>query len=73
MREYITEETLNNKENGYIYQCFYKGVMKLILIILHDYPDFLSSFSLQLSLLPGPRFIQLTNIIITPYPKEVKF
>lgn len=72
LREYITEETLYSSE-GEAYQCFYKGVLKLIIIIIHDFPDFLSAFSLQLCLFASPRFIQLNNMIISAYPKEMKF
>lgn len=73
MRDYITEENLADKENGEIYQTFYKGVFKLLIVIIHDFSDFLSAYSLQLCLIPGPRFIQITNMIISAYPREMKF
>lgn len=47
--------------------------MKLIIVIVHDFPDFLSEFSLQLALVAGPKFIQLNNMIISAYPREMKF
>lgn len=72
MREYITEESLYGAE-GEAYQCFYKGVLKLIIIIIHDFPDFLSAFSLQLCLCGSDRFLQLNNMINSAYPKDLKF
>lgn len=51
------------------YQSFYYAVLKLIIVIVHDFPDFLSEFSLQLALVTGPKFIQLNNMIISAYPK----
>lgn len=71
VREYITEENLNKKEN-IAYQSFYLGVLKLIVVILHDFPDFLSEFSLQLATLAGPKFYQLNSVIISAFPKEMK-
>jgi hypothetical protein len=73
MREYVTEECLVSKPNCEAYQCFYYAILKLILVIIHDFSDFLSEFSLQLALLVAPKFYQLSNIIISAYPKELKF
>lgn len=42
-------------------------------MIMHDFSDFLSSFSLQLGLIAGDLFIQLNNMIMSAYPKEMKF
>jgi CCR4-NOT transcription complex subunit 1 len=69
MREYVTEESLIAKPNCEPYQCFYYAILKLILVIIHDFSDFLSEFSLQLALLVAPKFYQLANIIISAYPK----
>jgi CCR4-NOT transcription complex subunit 1 len=73
MREYLTEDNLNHPEFGKIYQYFYKGVLKLTTMIIHDFPDFLSEFSLYLTLIPGEHFLQLSNMINSTYPNEMKF
>ena len=73
IREYVTEENLTNKSHGYVYQYFYKGLLKLIIMIIHDYPHFLSSFSLELCILTGDKFMQLKNMITSSYPSEMKF
>ena len=73
IREFITESNLAHAEHGNKYQYFYKGVLKLIIMIIHDYPHFLSAFSLQLCLLAGEKFIQLNNMIISALPSEMKF
>jgi CCR4-NOT transcription complex subunit 1 len=51
------------------YQSLYLGVLKLIIVLLHDFPDFLSDFSLQLALFAGPKFYQLNNVILSAFPK----
>jgi hypothetical protein len=42
MKEYVTEENLLNKQNYEPYQCFYNAILKLIVVIIHDFQDFLS-------------------------------
>jgi hypothetical protein len=42
-------------------------------VLIHDYPDFLSAFSLQLVLNIPEKFIQAKNILLSAYPKELKF
>lgn len=51
-----------------MYQTFYEAVLKLTIIIIHDFSPFLSTFSLELCLLVDSRFIQLKNIINSALP-----
>jgi len=46
-RENLTEEGLIDNPPC---QVFYKGMLRIIIVLTHDYPDFLSAFSLQLCL-----------------------
>ena len=69
-KEHITEEALN--ENAPC-QVFYKGIIRIIIILIHDFPDFLSAFSLQLCLYIPEKFIQIKNIVLSAYPSELKF
>lgn len=55
------------------YQTFYNGIIKLFIVLIHDFSDFLSSFSLQLCLYIPDKFIQIRNMVISAYPKDMKF
>lgn len=52
---------------------FYNGIVKLFIVLIHDFSDFLSAFSLQLCLFIPDKFIQIRNMVISAYPKEMKF
>lgn len=47
--------------------------MRIVIILIHDFPDFLSAFSLQLVLNIPDKFVQMKNIVLSAYPKELKF
>lgn len=70
MNETITEARLYDREYGEVYQTFYQAVLKLIIILIHDFSSFLSAFSLELCLLVDARFIQLKNIINSAFPAK---
>ncbi len=69
-RETLTEEGLNEHAPC---QIFYKGILRIIIVLIHDFPDFLSAFSLQLSLHIPEKFIQIKNIMLSSYPRDLKF
>jgi hypothetical protein len=69
-KENLPEEGLNEHVPC---QIFYKGIMRIIIVLIHDYSDFLSAFSLQLCLHLPEKYIQIKNIILSAYPKELKF
>lgn len=50
-------------------QTFYKGILRIIIVLIHDFPDFLSAFSLQLCLIIPEKFIQIRNIVLSSYPR----
>jgi len=58
-----------SKKDGNPYRTFYLGVLRLFIVILHDFPEFLSEFSLQLGLILGSKYYQLNNVIISSLPK----
>lgn len=69
-RENLPEEGLNEHLPC---QIFYKGILRLIIVLIHDYSDFLSAFSLQLCLALPEKYIQIKNIILSAYPRDLKF
>lgn len=51
---------------------FYMGTLRLLLVLIHDFPDFLSEQSfLILEEIPS-RFKQFRNIVLSAYPKNLK-
>lgn len=69
-RENLSEEGLNEHSPC---QIFYKGIIRIIIILIHDFPDFLSAFSLQLTLNIPDKYLQVKNIMLSAYPKDLKF
>ena len=65
-RENIPEEGLNEH---LACQIFYKGILRIIIVLIHDFPDFLSAFSLQLCLHIPEKYIQIRNIVLSSYPR----
>ena len=49
----------------------YSGVLRLLLVLLHDFPDFLSEFYFTLCDSIPPRCIQLRNIILSAFPAAI--
>ncbi len=70
VKENITEENMAKHKP---YQLFYNGIIKLFIVLIHDFSDFLSAFSLQLCLYIPDKFIQIRNMVISAYPKDMKF
>ena len=46
----------------------YRGTLRILLVLLHDFPDFLSEYYFSLCDVVPPRCIQLRNIILSAYP-----
>ena len=65
-RETLTEEGLNEHLPC---QIFYKGALRIIIVLIHDFPDFLSAFSLQICLSIPEKYIQIRNIVLSSYPR----
>lgn len=46
----------------------YRGALRLLLVLLHDFPEFLSEYYFTLCDVIPPRCIQLRNIILSAFP-----
>lgn len=46
----------------------YRGALRLLLVLLHDFPDFLAGHYFSLCDIIPPRCIQLRNIILSAFP-----
>lgn len=50
----------------------YKGALKIMLVILHDFPDFLSEYSLSFCDIIPIHCIQLKNLILSAFPRAMR-
>ena len=57
-------------QNNAVY-ALYKGVIRSFLVILHDFPDFLVKYSMQLADQLQFHLVQLKNIILGAYPSHL--
>lgn len=49
----------------------YRGTLRLLLVLLHDFPDFLSEYYFTLCDIIPPRCIQLRNVILSAFPSSI--
>ena len=49
----------------------YRGTLRLLLVLLHDFPEFLSEYYFSLCDVIPSRCIQLRNIVLSAYPPNV--
>ena len=49
----------------------YRGALRLLLVLLHDFPDFLSEYYFSLCDVIPHRCIQLRNIILSAFPPAI--
>lgn len=49
----------------------YRGTLRLLLVLLHDFPEFLSEYYFTLCDVIPPRCIQLRNIVLSAFPPAV--
>jgi CCR4-NOT transcription complex subunit 1 len=49
----------------------YRGTLRLLLVLLHDFPEFLSEYYFTLCDVIPPRCIQLRNIILSAFPRAL--
>lgn len=50
---------------------FYDGVLRLLVAILHDYPEFFSQYHFNFVNKLPDHFIQLRNIILSAFPSYI--
>jgi CCR4-NOT transcription complex subunit 1 len=50
---------------------FYEGTLRVLLVLLHDFPSFLSGYHLSLCNVIPEKCIQLRNLILSAVPKDI--
>ena len=53
-------------------RALYKGTLRVLLVLLHDYPEFLCQHFYQLCDAVPPSCIQLRNLILSAFPTDMK-
>lgn len=67
-RKLITENMIEKE----FFKTFYKGTLRVLLVLLHDFPEFLSKFAYSFCQDIPEQFIQLRNIILASFPKTMR-
>ncbi|KNZ75310.1 General negative regulator of transcription subunit 1 [Termitomyces sp. J132] len=49
----------------------YRGALRLVLVLLHDFPEFLSGYYFSLCDVVPPNCVQLRNIILSAFPPSI--
>ncbi|KAG6874320.1 hypothetical protein C0995_001545 [Termitomyces sp. Mi166 len=49
----------------------YRGALRLVLVLLHDFPEFLSGYYFTLCDVVPPNCVQLRNIILSAFPPSI--
>lgn len=50
---------------------FYKGTLRVLVVLLHDFPDFIACYHLSFCNVIPENCIQLRNLILSAYPKAM--
>eukprot|EP00759_Apiculatamorpha_spiralis_P056339 PhF_6_TR7999/c0_g1_i1/m.12325/K12604/CNOT1, NOT1; CCR4-NOT transcription complex subunit 1 len=67
MEPYLRSVELNDS-----IRLFYKATMKILLVLLHDFPDFLCTYHISLCDTIPPTCIQLRNVVLSSFPRNMK-
>lgn len=60
-----------NKPRKQSEKAFYQGTLRFLVVLLHDYPEFLCRHYLQLIQLLPSDCIQLRNVILSSFPRDM--
>ena len=50
----------------------YKGTLRVLLVILHDFPEFLSDYHLAFCEIIPPSCVQLRNLVLSAFPRSMR-
>lgn len=51
---------------------FYNGIFRMLIVLMHDFPDILCANHVKLCLHMPPRCVQLRNIVLSAFPKSMR-
>jgi CCR4-NOT transcription complex subunit 1 len=50
----------------------FRGALRLLLVLLHDFPEFLSEYYFSICDVIPPRCIQLRNVVLSAFPPKLR-
>ena len=50
----------------------YKGFLRVLLVLLHDFPEFLCAYHLSFCDLIPPQCVQVRNLVLSAFPSNMK-
>ncbi|XP_022944795.1 CCR4-NOT transcription complex subunit 1-like isoform X1 [Cucurbita moschata] len=66
------EPFLRNAELGPPVHFLYKGTLRVLLVLLHDFPEFLCDYHFTFCDMIPPSCIQMRNIILSAFPRNMR-
>ncbi|KAB1225230.1 CCR4-NOT transcription complex subunit 1 [Morella rubra] len=66
------EPFLRNAELGMPVHFLYKGTLRVLLVLLHDFPEFLCDYHFTFCDVIPPSCIQMRNIILSAFPRNMR-
>ncbi|CAA0820384.1 transcription regulators [Striga hermonthica] len=66
------EPFLRNAELGEPAHFLYKGTLRVLLVLLHDFPEFLCDYHFSFCDVIPPSCIQMRNIILSAFPRNMR-
>jgi len=54
------------------FECLYRGCLRLILILLHDFPEFLCDYHFSLCDFIPANCVQLRNLVLSAFPRHMR-
>uniref|UniRef100_A0A0E0F0Y0 CCR4-Not complex component Not1 C-terminal domain-containing protein n=1 Tax=Oryza meridionalis TaxID=40149 RepID=A0A0E0F0Y0_9ORYZ len=66
------EPYLRNAELGQPIHLLYKGTLRVLLVLLHDFPEFLCDYHFSFCDVIPPSCIQMRNVILSAFPRNMR-
>ncbi|CAM0956224.1 unnamed protein product [Alopecurus aequalis] len=66
------EPYLRNAEMRQPIHLLYKGTLRVLLVLLHDFPEFLCDYHLSFCDVIPPSCIQMRNVILSAFPRNMR-
>ncbi|KAJ4954224.1 hypothetical protein NE237_031056 [Protea cynaroides] len=66
------EPYLRNAEMGEPVHFLYKGTLRVLLVLLHDFPEFLCDYHFSFCDVIPPSCIQMRNVILSAFPRNMR-
>ncbi|KAG8177929.1 hypothetical protein JTE90_000793 [Oedothorax gibbosus] len=63
---------LRNVELAAPIQLLYKGTLRVLLVLLHDFPEFLCDYSYGFCDVIAPNCIQMRNLVLSAFPRNMR-